>query len=83
MGQLAQIVVKRLRENGFEVVPVSEIIPGFGSHPTRYELSPLDDHPSAKANRLIADYLWRRYGQPVVATRPSNISSSLSVPAVH
>jgi len=82
-GHLAQIIVKRLRENGFEVVRVSEIIPDFGSNPIRYELSPLDDHPSAKANHLIADYLWQRYGQPLIATRSSNVSNSAFLPVAH
>jgi hypothetical protein len=82
-GQLAQIIVKKLRENGFEVVRVSEIIPDFRSNPTKYQLSPLDDHPSARANRLIADYLWRQYGKAVVAIRSSKAFNPLSPPLPH
>ena len=77
-GQLAQIIVKKLRENGFEVVRVSEVIPDFESNPGKYQLSPFDDHPSATANQLIADYLWRRYGESAVTPRSDN---ALNLPA--
>ena len=44
---------------GLEYTLVSDILPGFFEHPERYEIHPGDRHPTAYANRLIAEWIVR------------------------
>lgn len=58
-------MVPRLRQRGFEVVTMQEVLPGFDRHELGYTI-PGDahefrGHPNVRAHRLIGEFLARRH----------------------
>jgi hypothetical protein len=64
-NELARTMMKVLRENQFEVIALSSILPDRDL--TKYPIIQLDRHPSPAANKAIAAYLWRQIEVPSVA----------------
>jgi hypothetical protein len=48
-----------LKQKGFRIHLVSQILPGYPQERARYELSPEDNHPNALAYGLVAGYIAR------------------------
>jgi hypothetical protein len=57
-------VTERLRrgleDRGIRVHPVGDILPGYNTNPSAYELHPADRHPTARAYDLLADFVLRQ-----------------------
>jgi hypothetical protein len=68
-NDLAKAMLKTLRENQFEVIAMSSIVPerDLVKHP----LTQLDRHPSPATNKAIATYLWKQLGEPLADGVPS------------
>jgi hypothetical protein len=66
-NELAKVMIKTLRENQFDVIALSSIVPedDLKKHP----LTQLDRHPSPATNKAIATYLWEQVGKRLVAER--------------
>jgi hypothetical protein len=42
---------------GIPVAFVEDILPGYNADPGKFQLSTMDTHPNALANRLLAQYV--------------------------
>ena len=72
-NELARAMIRALRANGFDVIPVSSIVPQ--SDLTIRPVTQLDRHPSPATNKAIATYLWQQVGERLVraqARRPAS-----------
>lgn len=67
-NELGAEILKVLRANHFEVIPLSTIIAETGLED--FALTQADQHPSPAANKAIAGYLWDRVGKPFVQQHP-------------
>ncbi len=62
--RLSRRLIEALEEAAIALVRMSDIAPDFRAATDRYRLHPADMHPNAQANRVLAEYLARRYGAP-------------------
>ncbi|HEX7970242.1 MAG TPA: hypothetical protein VF502_18615 [Stellaceae bacterium] len=69
-GALAAATMQQLIDAGFDVVPITRIIPDIDTNRSAYALSALDLHPNAAADQRIGAYLAREAG-PRFCPRPS------------
>jgi hypothetical protein len=51
------------RRMGIPVALAEDILRGYRAHPEMFQLSPVDTHPNALANRLLAQYVLRKIAQ--------------------
>lgn len=58
---LAPLIMEKLRENQFHIIPISQIIPDIQSHPKKYVLSPHDPHPNALSHQIIGTYVANQF----------------------
>jgi len=63
---LLSLVVDKLERNGFDLHPISTVLPEFNFDRAQYRFHRYDGHPNVRAHRLIADYVGREIlGIPV------------------
>ncbi len=62
-NDLAREMMKTLKENRFEVIALSIVLPDEQrkGHP----FTQLDRHPSPETNKALATYLWKNVGEPL------------------
>ena len=68
-NDLANMMMKTLRANQFDVVALSSIVPE--SELTKHPLTQLDRHPSPATNKANATYLWEQIGKPLTYAKHS------------
>jgi hypothetical protein len=66
-GEPTARIEAELDKQGVAYVRVSSIIPDLLSNNAAYRVSPFDQHPNAAANRLIAEYLAKRFATATAA----------------
>jgi hypothetical protein len=57
---MSREIVSGLRSKGIEVHLVSDILPDYSEHGSKYQVSEIDDHPNQLAYKLIAEYVSRK-----------------------
>jgi hypothetical protein len=55
----AAVALEALRERSVKVHVMADVLPGFAEDPRPFQLHPRDGHPSAEADRRIAEYIVR------------------------
>ena len=68
-NELAKTMMKALRADQFDVIPLSSIFPA--SDLKNGLLVQLDRHPSPATNQEMAAYLWKQVGEPLMDAKHS------------
>ena len=62
-NDLAKEMMKTLKENRFEVIALSIVLPD--EQRNGLPITQLDRHPSSETNKALATYLWKNVGEPL------------------
>ena len=53
-------ILERFRDAGLQIHLIQDILPGYPLNRSQFEISAYDDHPNARANEIIAEYVERK-----------------------